>query len=61
MFGQKTTLAFAALIVAIGSTPAASQTECADLPDHAALTDALKDSVEPTGGASNGGLDLNMC
>lgn len=33
---------------------------CADLPNHTALTDALKASVAPSGGPSNGGFDLNM-
>ncbi len=33
---------------------------CAGLPDHAALTAALKVSVAPTGGPANGGFDLHM-
>ncbi len=33
---------------------------CAGLPSHADLTAALKASVAPTGGPSNGGFDLNM-
>jgi uncharacterized protein GlcG (DUF336 family) len=34
--------------------------DCNKLPDHAALAAALKESVKPAGGPSNGGLDLNM-
>ncbi len=33
---------------------------CAGLPSHHALTDALNDSVFPTGGNDNGGFNLNM-
>ncbi len=33
---------------------------CGALPSHAALTNALKSSVLPTGGPTNGGFDLNM-
>ncbi len=33
---------------------------CAGLPSHAHLTAALKASVAPTGGPSNGGFDLHM-
>lgn len=39
-------------------TPALA--DCTKLPDHATLISALKESVKPTGGPSNGGLDLNM-
>ncbi|MBX2839357.1 MAG: heme-binding protein [Gammaproteobacteria bacterium] len=35
-------------------------TGCDALPSHAAVTAALKSSVAPTGGPSNGGFDLNM-
>jgi len=34
--------------------------DCSKLPDHDALTAALKAAVKPAGGPSNGGLDLNM-
>jgi len=34
--------------------------DCKALPDHAALQSALKASVKPSGGPSNGGFDLNM-
>ena len=33
---------------------------CTGLPDHAAMTAALKASVAPTGGPANGGFDLHM-
>ena len=33
---------------------------CAGLPSHQELTDALKDSVFPTSGNDNGGFNLNM-
>jgi uncharacterized protein GlcG (DUF336 family) len=33
---------------------------CDDLPDHAAVQTALKESVAPAGGAANGGFDLHM-
>jgi uncharacterized protein GlcG (DUF336 family) len=34
--------------------------DCSSLPDYGALQKALTASVKPTGGPSNGGLDLNM-
>lgn len=34
--------------------------DCEDLPSHTRLTDALKASIEPTGGPANGGLDNHM-
>src|SRR5947209_8577050 len=34
--------------------------DCSSLPDYATLQEALMKSVKPTGGPSNGGLDLNM-
>ena len=37
-----------------------SATGCNALPSHAQLTDALKSSVNPTGGPDNGGFNLNM-
>lgn len=60
MFAQKRALVLASLIAVLASHPASAQTDCADLPDHTALTQSLKDSVEAAGGPSNGGLDLNM-
>lgn len=36
------------------------QAGCDDLPDHVTLSAALKSSVLPSGGPSNGGFDLNM-
>lgn len=38
----------------------AAANNCAQLPTHKELTSALKQVVKPTGGMSNGGLDLNM-
>jgi len=39
---------------------ATNANECSSLPSHKAVTEALKSVVKPTGGESNGGLDLNM-
>ena len=47
-------------IIALGATPVLAQTDCSGLPSHADLTSALKSSVKPSGGPSNGGFDLNM-
>ena len=60
-YGFCTTLG-AALVsaVALGATPALAQAGCAGLPSHSELTTALKASVKPSGGPSNGGFDLNM-
>ena len=44
----------------IGAGAVQADASCAQLPSHAALTDALRASVKPSGGPSNGGLDLNM-
>ena len=38
----------------------AAYAACDTLPTHADLTDALKSSVQPSGGPSNGGFDLHM-
>ena len=38
----------------------AAHAACSQLPNHAALVKALKQSVKPSGGPGNGGLDLNM-
>lgn len=46
--------------VALGATPALAHADCAGLPSHSELTTALKASVKPSGGPSNGGFDLNM-
>ena len=37
-----------------------AQADCASLPNHDALAKALQAAVKPSGGPSNGGLDLNM-
>src|SRR5438270_2787176 len=34
--------------------------DCGSLPDYGAVQEALTKSIKPTGGPSNGGLDLNM-
>jgi len=51
-------LAGTILFSAILASPAAA--DCTSLPDHTKLEQALKASVKPTGGPSNGGFDLNM-
>lgn len=48
----------ALLFSAVLAGPAAA--DCNSLPDHAKLEQALKASVKPSGGPSNGGFDLNM-
>lgn len=50
--------AFVAIGVATFSTAASAA--CDSLPAHGDLTEALKESVKPSGGPSNGGFDLNM-
>ncbi|HET7715662.1 MAG TPA: heme-binding protein [Bauldia sp.] len=40
--------------------PVAALADCGSLPNHDQLAAALRDSVKPSGGPSNGGLDLNM-
>ena len=59
MYNRNSYLSFLGIIagLAISSNVAAG---CRDLPDHATLTTVLKASVEPSGGPSNGGFDLNM-
>jgi len=49
----------AGCVALLGSTTMA-KADCADLPNQAALQNALKASVKASGGPSNGGLDLNM-
>jgi len=41
-------------------TSQAHAADCTSIPSHADLTTALKASTKPSGGPSNGGLDLNM-
>ncbi|WP_120501503.1 heme-binding protein [Roseovarius sp. EL26] len=51
------------LVTALGFAMAAGQAaalDCSDLPDHAALTEALKASTASTSETINGGLELNM-
>ena len=51
-------LALVALVTAIGGFWTTAQADCASLPDHEALATALREAVKPSGGPSNGGLDL---
>lgn len=51
--------ALAVAAATLGFASAASA-DCRDLPGHDALAKALTESVKPSGGPGNGGLDLNM-
>ena len=42
------------------AAPGGENPDCTRLPEHAAVTAALKASVAPTGGPANGGFDLHM-
>ena len=42
------------------SAPSWALTSCNELPDHATVQQALRQSIAPTGGPGNGGFDLNM-
>lgn len=55
-----TAAASAVLILSLGMGVAQAASDCSQLPSHADVTDALKASVKPAGGPSNGGLDLHM-
>lgn len=55
---MKRTVALTAFFVAAAAGPALA--DCANLPDHGALREALRSSVKPSGGPTNGGLDLHM-
>jgi len=57
---MKRSLSFLSLLLSCSLVAAPALADCRHLPDHAALTAALKASVKPSGGVSNGGLDLNM-
>jgi len=50
----------AAVAIAAAGLSTAALADCGDLPDHDALSAALRESVKPSGGPANGGLDLNM-
>jgi uncharacterized protein GlcG (DUF336 family) len=50
----------AAIATAMAGYSAAARADCSNLPDRDALGRALQQAVEPSGGPSNGGLDLNM-
>jgi len=47
------------LMGVLAAVPASAQFTCEDLPSHADLTSALKTSIAPTGGPSNGGFDFH--
>lgn len=51
-------VSIAAMSVSFMTTMAMA--DCSALPTHSDLTDALKSSVKPSGGPTNGGFDLNM-
>ena len=51
-------LASAVAVLAALTTPAMA--DCSRLPNFAKVQAALKASTKPSGGESNGGLDLNM-
>lgn len=55
---MKTAVGLAGLFVLTAAGSALA--DCASLPDHAALREALQGSVAASGGPSNGGLDLHM-
>lgn len=55
----RTLPAFAIAAAAIGFSSSAFA-DCSTLPGHDALATALAESVKPSGGPGNGGLDLNM-
>lgn len=57
---QFRSITVAATIFAAAATVAQAKPGCDALPNHEAVTTALKASVMPSGGPSNGGLDLNM-
>ena len=52
--------ALAAITSAAVGLASAAHADCAALPGHDALAKALQEAVKPSGGPSNGGLDLNM-
>lgn len=58
----KTTLSCAVLLASTNAFASGGFTgnECSALPSHSELTDALRTSVEPSGGPANGGFELNM-
>jgi hypothetical protein len=57
--GSKSVTKYLGILALCASTVAANA-DCAHLPNQADLQNALKASVKPSGGPSNGGLDLNM-
>ena len=66
-FGKPIHMRYGAIVLGVVLTasqglaaPGGGGPDCTGLPDHAALTAALKASVAPTGGPVNGGFDLHM-
>lgn len=57
---KRQTLRISLTIVLGALAGGAAHAACTDLPNHAALTMALQDSIAPTGNTPNGGFDLNM-
>jgi uncharacterized protein GlcG (DUF336 family) len=53
-------LALAGIAAATIGFSTVAQANCSGLPNHDALAKALQQAVKPSGGPSNGGLDLNM-
>lgn len=53
-------LALAAIAAATVGFSTAAPADCSHLPTHDALAKALQEAVKPSGGPSNGGIDLNM-
>mgnify|MGYP000232195162 CR=1 FL=1 len=47
-------------LLAMTTPLATAAAACDDLPGDAALTDALRDAIAPTGGPTNGGLETHM-
>ena len=56
---MKKNLLLLAMFTGVAILPQIAQA-CTGLPSHAELEKALKAAVKPSGGESNGGLDLNM-
>lgn len=59
-FYNKGTVLGAIFTIGLASVSTAASAACDALPTHGDLTDALKSSVQPSGGPSNGGFDLHM-
>jgi len=60
LFSIRKLIAAAVVTAATAGCSAAALADCKSLPDRDALGHALQEAVRPSGGPSNGGLDLNM-